>query len=75
MMFLAVYLNSGGGIVRHAETQGVMNMQLGELESKELAIDKACDHFNCTHVLNGVIVKGNHTGGFMIIDSQEFAEL
>jgi len=72
--FLAVYLNSGGGVVRNSEGE-VMNMQLGEHESAELAIENACELFNCRHVMNGVCVKGNHTGGFMIVDSQEFAEL
>jgi len=75
MNFLAVFLNSGGGIVRNQQTEEVMNMQLGEFDSRDQAIENACVQFECTHVKNGVLVKGKNTGGFLICDSQEFAEL
>lgn len=75
LTFVAVTLNSGGGVVRHAETNEVMNIGLGEFESFEPAIESACELFNCQHIMNGVIIKGNNTGGHMIMDIQEFAEL
>lgn len=75
MNYLAVCLNSGGGVVRNEETQEVMNMQIGEHESMELAIENACEQLECTHVINGVLVKGKHKGGYMICDAQEFAAL
>ena len=74
MSYLAVFLNSGGGVVRNQQEE-VMNMQLGEFESRDQAIDNACIQLKCTHVMNGVLVKGEHTGGYLICDSQEFAEL
>ena len=49
--------------------------ELGEFESKELAIDNACAQLKCEHITNGVLVRGNHTGGFMVCDTQEFAAL
>ena len=73
--YVAVTLNSGGGVVRHSETNEVMNIGLGEFESLEPAIDTACELFNCQHVMNGVIIKGNHTGGHMVMDTQEMSEL
>ncbi|MUK91666.1 hypothetical protein GNP80_04315 [Aliivibrio fischeri] len=73
--FLAVVLNSGGGVVRDAKTDEIRIEELGEFESKELAIDNACAQLNCEHITKGVIVRGDHTGGFMICDTQEFAEL
>ncbi|MGF1710114.1 hypothetical protein L4C37_05945 [Vibrio kagoshimensis] len=73
--YVAVALNSGGGVVRHSETNEVMNIGLGEFESPEPAIDTACELFNCQHVMNGVIIKGNHTGGHMVMDTQEMSEL
>ncbi len=73
--FLAVVLNSGGGMVRDVETDEIRVKELGEFESKELAIDNACALFSCEHITKGVIVRGNHTGGFMVCDTQEFAAL
>lgn len=75
MQYVAVALNSGGGVVRDTETCEVMNVQLGEFESPENAIDSACETFNCKHVMNGVLIKGNNTGGHMIMDTQEFMAL
>ena len=51
------------------------NVLLGEFESREPAIDTACELFKCHHVKNGVIIKGNHTGGHLVMDTQEFSEL
>lgn len=75
MEYSAVFLCPSGGIVRHEETDEVKNILLGEFGSPELAIDTACESFSCQHVLNGVIIKGNHTGGHMIMDTQELATL
>lgn len=75
MNYLAVFLCSDGGIARNSNTEEVMNMQLGEFESRELAIQNACVQLECTHVKNGVLLKGENKGGFLICDAQEFAEL
>ena len=75
MMFMAVFLNSGGGVVRDDDTQEVKMKELGEFESKELAIDNACEGLKCEHITKGIIVRGNNTGGYMVCDTQEFAEL
>lgn len=74
MRYLAAYLNSGGGVVKNDNGQ-VMNLELGEYETHELAIQNACEQLSCQHTINGVIVKGGNTGGFMIVDAQEFAAL
>lgn len=73
--YVAAALNNGGGVVRHDENNEVENVLLGEFESPESAIEVACELFNCQHVLNGVIIKGNHTGGHMIMNTQELAGL
>lgn len=75
MEYVAVSLNSGGGVVRHAETCEVMNKQLGEFGSVEQAIEEACHVFKCKHVMNGVIVRGNNTGGYMVVTTQELGEV
>ncbi|MGF1696573.1 hypothetical protein L4C54_12940 [Vibrio lamellibrachiae] len=74
MRFIAAYLNSGGGVVKNDNGE-VMNLELGEHETQQLAIDNACEQLNCQHSINGVILKGNNTGGFMVVDAQEFAQL
>ncbi|PMJ92841.1 hypothetical protein [Vibrio sp. 10N.261.55.A7] len=74
MRYLAAYLNSGGGVVKN-EQGLVMNLDLGEYETEQLAIDNACEKLNCQHTINGVIVKGGDTGGFMVVNAQEFEEL
>ncbi|MBJ2145346.1 hypothetical protein JC606_02995 [Vibrio sp. IB15] len=75
MNYVAVALNNGGGVVRHDETSEVKSVLLGEFDSIEPAINTACDLFKCHHVMNGVIIKGNHTGGHMIMDIQDLAAL
>ncbi|TDM51481.1 hypothetical protein [Aliivibrio fischeri] len=73
--FLAVVLNSGGGVVRDDESKEIQVKELGEFESKELATNNACESLKCEHVTKGIIVRGNNTGGYMVCDTQEFAEL
>lgn len=75
MHYVAVALNNGGGLIRHTETSEVKNVQLGEFDTPEQAIESACNTFNCEHVLNGVIIKGNHVGGHMVMNTQELSEL
>ncbi|OEF10840.1 hypothetical protein [Aliivibrio logei] len=75
LRFLAVILNSGGGVVRDTKSNEIHMKELGEFESKELAIDNACAQLKCEHITNGVLVRGNHTGGFIVCDTQEFAAL
>lgn len=75
MNYLAVFLGADDGITRNAKTEEVMNLQLGEFESLEMAIQNACEVLECTHAKNGVLLKGENSGGFLICDTQEFAEL
>ncbi len=75
LRFLAVILNSGGGVVRDTKSNEIQVKELGEFESKELAIDNACESLKCEHITKGIIVRGNNTGGYMVCDTQEFAEL
>lgn len=75
MQYVAVALNSGGGVVRDDETCEVKNVLLGEFDAPEPAIELACERFTCIHVMNGVLIRGNHTGGHMVMDTQELNEL
>lgn len=73
--YLAIALGGDGGIVRHPKTQQVKATAIGEFDSMADAINQACQQFDCTHLLKGVISKGQGLGGYMVVNSQEFAEL
>ncbi|WP_325891088.1 hypothetical protein [Grimontia sp. NTOU-MAR1] len=71
--FLAIFLNNDGAIVRDNDTAEVMNIQLGEFDSKDTAIQQAMVQLGCVKAVNNVILKGQNKGGFMVVDAQEFA--
>lgn len=75
MNYLAVFLGIDGGIIRNTKTEEVMNLQLGEFDDRKEAIENAKIKLECTTEINGVLVKGENSGGFIICDTQEFAEL
>ncbi|MBL4829044.1 MAG: hypothetical protein JKY55_04025 [Aliivibrio sp.] len=75
MNYLAACLNGDGGLVRDKSTNEIKTAQLGDHESKDLAIENACVQLECDHVTNGVIIRGHNKGGYMVIDTQEFSEL
>ena len=52
-----------------------MNLSLGEFERRVLAIESAKISLQCEFEINGVFVKGNNQGGFLLCDTQEFAQL
>ncbi|PQJ63406.1 hypothetical protein BTO10_00895 [Vibrio chagasii] len=71
MEYLAVLLCPSGGIVRHEETQQVPNVQVGDFDSMDDAVNQACVTLECTHLFKGVISKGEGKSGFMVVTSQE----
>ncbi|OXX29103.1 MULTISPECIES: hypothetical protein [Vibrio] len=75
MQYAAVMLCADGGIVRHEETFEPANVQVGDFESMDAAIDQACLDLNCTHLHKGVISKGKNKGGFMVVTTQELGEV
>ncbi|PSV17161.1 hypothetical protein [Photobacterium kishitanii] len=75
MNYLAVFLGIDGRIVRNNDTSEVMNLQLGEFDNLEVAIESAKSQLEYEIEQNGVLVKGSNQGGFLICDIQEFAEL
>ena len=73
--YLAVFLGVDGGIVRNSKTAEVMNLQLGEFDNRDVAIEQAKAQLEYEIEHNGVLVKGDNQGGFLICDIQEFATL
>ena len=75
MEYSAVFLCPSGGIVRHEDTQQVANVQVGDFESMDDAINQACITLECSHLCKGVISKGEGKSGFMVVTNQELEEL
>ncbi|EDP59462.1 hypothetical protein [Vibrio sp. AND4] len=73
--YVAVQLDIGGCVVRHEETAQVMNRLVGEFANFDDAVGAACVQLDCKQQMNGVLVKGNHTGGHMIVTTQELEAL
>ncbi|HAS6319057.1 TPA: hypothetical protein I7235_01650 [Vibrio vulnificus] len=73
--YVAVHLDIGGCVVRHEETAQVMNSLVGEFEEFGDAVGAACAQLGCKKEMNGVLVKGNNTGGHMIMTTQELEAL
>ncbi|QXO19230.1 hypothetical protein [Vibrio ostreae] len=71
MQYAAVMLCPDGGVIRHEETQEVANILIGDFDSMDDAINQACSELSCTHLLNGVISKGQGKAGFMLVTTQE----
>ena len=71
MEYSAVLLCPSGGIVRHEETQQVANVQVGDFDSMDDAVNQACLTLECTHLNKGVISNGEGKSGFMVVTNQE----
>lgn len=71
MEYSAVLLCPSGGIVRHEETQQVANVQVGDFDSMDDAVNQACLTLECTHLHKGVISKGEGKSGFMVVSNQD----
>ena len=75
MQYVAIMLGSDGGVIRHEETQEVANVVVGDFESMEDAINQACFDLSCTHLIKGVISKGENKGGFMLVTNQDLESI
>ncbi|MDW2015196.1 hypothetical protein [Vibrio sp. 704] len=71
MQYAAIMLCPAGGVIRHQDTQEVANVVVGDFDSLGLAIEQACVSLSCTHLIKGVLSKGNGKGGFMLVTTQE----
>ena len=73
--YTAAHLTPDGQLIRHIDTAEVMNIQLGEFDNEKDAIDQACIELGCFHTANGIVLKGQNQGGFMIVNTQELHQL
>ncbi len=75
MMYLAIEVCPGGGTIRDPDTYEAHTVEIGDHDSKDDAIDNACQMLDCRQLFRGVIrrIKGN--GGYIVLNAQEHAEV
>ncbi len=75
LTYAAAFLDAEGQLIRNKHTAEIMNVQIGEFENQQDAIDQACLDLECHHKLNGILLKDDNKGGFMLVTTQELGEL
>ncbi len=78
MQYAAVMLCADGGVIRHEQTLEVANVLVGDFDTLQDAMNQACRDLDCSvlhPVHSGIISKGRGKGGFMLVTTQELAEV
>ena len=75
MQYVAIRLFGDGAMKRHKETLEPETTAIGDFETMSEAIDQACHQLSCNHICHGVLSEGAGKGGFLVIDTQELAQV
>ncbi|MDC5872210.1 hypothetical protein OPW39_25745 [Vibrio europaeus] len=75
MQYVAIRLFGDGAMNRHEQTQEPETTALGDFDSLDDAVSQACEQLKCNHVRHGVLSEGEGKGGFIVVDTQELAEI
>lgn len=75
MQYVAIRLFGNGAMKRHKHTLEPETTPLGEFESMDEAIEQACSQLTCNHICHGVLSEGEGEGGYMVVDTQELAQI
>ena len=75
MMYLAIKICPDGGTIRDADTCEPHTVEIGDHESKDDAVENACQMLDCRQLFRGVIRSLKSKGGYIVLDSQEHAEI
>lgn len=75
MQYVAIRLFGDGAMKRHKHTLEPETTTLGDFESLDEAIEQACLQLGCNHIRHGVLSGGEGLGGFMVMDTQELAQV
>lgn len=75
MQYAAVKLGPSGAVIRHAKTQEVANVFLGDFDSLDHASAQACVVLKCTCYKSGLLRKVEGGGGFLLVTTQELDEI
>jgi len=75
MMYLAIELCPNGGMREHPKTHELRTVEIGECETKQDAIDNACQQLDCCQLFRGVIGRPKGQGGYVVLNAHEYAEV
>jgi len=75
MMYFAIEVCPDGGTIRDAQNHEPRTVEIGECETKQEAIDNACQQLDCRQLFRGVIGRPKGKGGYIVLNAQEHAEV
>jgi len=75
MMYLAIELCPNGGMREHPKTHELRTVEIGECETKQDAINNACQQLDCRQLFRGVIGRPKGLGGYVVLNAHEYAEV
>ena len=75
MMYIAIELGPDGGMREHPKTAEYRTVEIGEFDNKADAVSNACHQLNCRQIFRGVIRRLKGQGGYMVLNTQDYAEV
>jgi hypothetical protein len=75
MMYVAIELGPDGGMRQHPKTAEYRTIEIGEFDNKTDAVSNACHQLNCRQIFRGVIRRLKGSGGYVVLDSQGYAQV
>jgi len=74
-MYLAIEIGPNGGMRRCPKTDEYRTVEVGEFDNKEDAVRNACHQFKCRQIFRGLIRCLTGNGGYMVLNTQDYAEV
>ncbi|SGY96038.1 hypothetical protein [Moritella viscosa] len=75
MMYFAIEVCPGGGTIRDVDTFEPRTVEIGDHESKDDAVENACQMLDCRQLFRGVIGRLKGHGGYVVLNAQDHAEV
>ncbi|SGY87572.1 Hypothetical bacteriophage protein [Moritella viscosa] len=84
-MYFAIEVCPDGGTIRDGQTHEPRTVEIGECDTKQDAIDNACQQLDCQQLdcqqldcrqlFRGVIGRPKGKGGYVVLNAQDYAEV
>lgn len=75
MMYFAIELGSDGGTILEPQTSEPRTVEVGDHDSKDDAVENACQMLDCRQLYRGVISRLKGTGGYIVLNAQDYAAI
>lgn len=75
MMYIAIELSPDGGMRTFPKTVEYRTVEIGEFDNKADAVSNACHQLNCRQLFRGVIRRLKGQGGYMVLNTQDYAQV